>query len=120
MFRHPDETMTLPYQVPGGTIEPYETPQAGALREAFEESGFTVFSKVRLLARDTWCGHFDKVGFERYFYQLRVKGVVPDIWNHTVTDGELDKGMVFSYRWLSVADAQSLVGHMGDYLRLLE
>ena len=56
---------------------------------------------------------------ERYFYQLRVDGAVPDVWNHTVTDGELDKGMVFSYRWLSVKEAQSVIGHMGDYLHLL-
>ncbi len=85
-----------------------------------EESGFATFSDVRLLARDIWCGDHDGVSRERYFYQLRVKGVVPDIWNHTVSDGELDKGMAFAYRWLSVADAQSLVGYMGDYLRLLE
>ena len=106
VFRHPDfETMALPYQVPGGTIEPDETPEAGALREAVEESGFTAFSAVRLLAQDVWYGDFDKVDRERYFYQLCVDGAVPDVWNHTVTDGELDKGMVFAYRWLRVAEA---------------
>ena len=107
------------YQVPGGTIEPHETPEAGALREAFEELGFTAYSEVRFLARDTWYGDFDKVDRERYFYQLCIDGAVPDVWSHTVTNGELDKGMVFAYRWLSVAEAQNLIGHMGDYLHLL-
>ena len=121
VFRHPDfETMALPYQVPGGTIEPDETPEAGALREAVEESGFTAFSAVRLLARDTWYGVHDSAYRERYFYQFRTNGVTSDTWNHTVTDGELDKGMVFAYRWLSVKEAQSVIGHMGDYLHLLK
>ena len=79
VFRHPDfETMTLGVQVPGGTIETSETPEAGALREAFEESGFTTFSEVRFLARDVWYDDDDKANRERYFYQLCVKGVVPD------------------------------------------
>ena len=112
--------MTLGTQVPGGTIEPSETPEAGALREAFEESGFTAFSEVRPLAQDVWRGDFDKTSFERHFYQLCVDGAVPDVWNHTVTDGELDKGMVFAYRWLGGTEAQNLIGHMGDYLHLLK
>ncbi len=111
--------MTLGIQVPGGTVEPHKTPEAGALREAFEESGLTAFSEVRLLAYDTWFGRHDSVYRERYFYQLPVNGVAPDIWSHAASDGELDKGMVFTYRWLNVARAQSIVGHMGDYLHLL-
>ena len=111
--------MTLGVQVPGGTIEPRETPEAGALREAFEESGLTTFSEVRLLAQDVWYGYHDGVDRERYFYQLVVDGSSPDTWNHTVSDGELDKGMVFAYCWLSVAEARVVIGPMGDYLHLL-
>ena len=120
VFRHPDfETMTLPLQVPGGTIEPHETPQAGALREAFEESGFAL-TEAHLLAKDVWCGQHDKISRERYFYQLHVTGATLDTWTHTVSNGELDKGMVFAYRWLTVAEAQRVLSHMGDYLHLLE
>ena len=121
VFRHPDfETMTLGTQVPGGTIEPDETPEAGALREAVEESGFTAFSEVRFLAQDVWYGVHDSAYRERYFYQFRTNGVTSDTWNYTVTDGELDKGMVFAYRWLSVKETQRVIGHMGDYLHLLK
>lgn len=120
VFRHPDfEVMTLGIQVPGGTIEPHETPKAGVLREAFEESGIDSFTKVRLLASDSWCGDHDGIERKRYFYQLYVSRPLPDTWNHTVSDGELDKGMVFEYSWLGVAEAQRILSHMGDYLHLL-
>ena len=89
--------MTLGFQVPGGTIEPHETPETGALREAFEESGFTAFSEVKFLAQDIGYGSHDKVNRERYFYRLCTDGIVLDTWNHTASSGELDKGMVFAY-----------------------
>lgn len=121
VFRHPDfEVMTLGVQVPGGTIEPHETPEEGALREVLEESGLADFSSVRLLARDLWHEYPDGLSRERFFYQLEVSGTTQDIWEHTVTDGELDKGMVFSYRWADVPGAKSILGPMGDFLHLLE
>jgi 8-oxo-dGTP pyrophosphatase MutT (NUDIX family) len=119
VFRHPDlETMVLGYQVPGGTIEPHETPEAGALREAFEESGLDDFVVIRLLATDV--RNFPTEREERFFYQLSVDQSSPDSWSHTVSDGELDKGMVFDYRWLTVPEAKHILSHMGDYLHLLE
>jgi len=118
VFSHPDfEVMTLGIQVPGGTIEPYESPEAGALRETFEESGFDGFTSMRHLATDV--RSYPTEVTERFFYQFEVSPSVPDTWNHTVSDGELDKGMVFAYHWLTVAEAQRLLGHMGDYLHLL-
>ncbi len=117
VFRHPDETLTFVTQTPGGTIEPSETPEAGALREAFEESGLDNFASVRLLAKDVRTLPTERE--ERFFYQLEVPSPTPDVWSHTVSDGELDKGMVFAYRWLDVADARRILGPMGDYLHLL-
>lgn len=109
--------MTLGTQVPGGTIDTYETPEAGALREAFEESGIGDFAAVRSLATDVRTFLAERE--ERFFYQLEVRPPTPDAWNHTVSGGELDKGMVFVYRWLSVAEAKRTLSHMGDYLHLL-
>lgn len=109
--------MTLGVQVPGGTIAPFETPEAGALREAVEESGLDDFAAIRLLATDVRT--FPTEREERFFYQLEVGSTVPDVWTHTVSDGELDKGMVFSYRWLNVTQAKHILSHMGDYLHLL-
>lgn len=120
VFRHPDfEAMTLGLQVPGGTIEPHESPEAGALREAYEESGVNSFAVFRLLASDSWRGDHDGVERERYFYHLCASELLPDPWNHTVSSSELDKGMVFAYCWLTVAAARRVLGLMGDYLHLL-
>lgn len=119
VFRHPDfETMTLGVQVPGGTIELGEPPQTGALREAFEESGLANFARMRHLMTDRWEGS-DGLR-ERHFYQLAVTPPILDAWDHTVSNGELDKGMVFAYHWVTVAEARTLLSHMGDYLHLLE
>lgn len=118
VFRHPDETTPLGVQVPGGTIEPHETPEAGALREAFEESGLDDFAATRFLATDV--RYFLAEREERFFYALEVRPSVPDTWTHTVSDGELDKGMVFAYRWLTAAKARGVLDRMGDYLHLLE
>lgn len=111
--------MALGHQVLGGTIEPLETPEAGALREAFEESGIAEFADVRLLANDVWYGAHDGITRERYFYQLSTSQFLPNTWSHTVSDGELDRGMVFDYRWLNVTEAKAVLAHMGDYLHLL-
>ena len=117
VFRHPDATVTQGVQVPGGTIGPSETPEAGALREAFEESGLGNFTAVQLLATDVRT--FPTEREERFFFWLEVAPPTLDVWSHTVSDGELDKGMVFDYRWLNVLEAKQLLGHMGDYLHLL-
>ena len=109
--------MTLGIQVPGGTVEPHETPEAGARREAFEESGLDDFAATRFLATDVRT--FPTEREARFFYQLEVRPPTPETWSHTVSDGELDRGMVFRYRWLSVLEARHLLGHMGDYLHLL-
>jgi 8-oxo-dGTP pyrophosphatase MutT (NUDIX family) len=45
LFQHPHAGI----QVPAGTIEPGEEPQAAALREAAEETGLTAFAAVRPL-----------------------------------------------------------------------
>lgn len=109
--------MTLGIQVPGGTIELQETPEAGALREAYEESGLSGFTATHFLATDV--RNFPAEREERFFYQLEVKPPTLDVWSHTVSDGELDKGMVFGYSWLGVTEAQRILNHMGDYLHLL-
>lgn len=112
--------MVLGQQVPGGTIEPHETPEEGARREAFEESGLADFASVRLLATDVWYGEHDGQTRGRYFYSLELPPDTPDSWRHTVTGGELDKGMVFDYRWLELDEAKGILSHMGDYLHRLE
>jgi 8-oxo-dGTP pyrophosphatase MutT (NUDIX family) len=45
LFRHPDAGV----QIPAGTVEPGETPEAAAMREATEESGLTGLVLLRYL-----------------------------------------------------------------------
>ncbi len=74
---------------------------------------------VRRLAADYWSFPDGSVGRERYFYQLSVAGSTSNAWNHTVSGGELDQGMVFAYHWSTSDDARQVLGQMGDYLHLL-
>src|SRR5690348_18410922 len=48
VFSHPDFP-EAGIQVPAGTIEPGEEPEAGALREAFEETGLSGLALVAFL-----------------------------------------------------------------------
>lgn len=45
LFKHPYAGI----QIPAGTIEPHEDPEAAALREAFEETGLTGFTALQSL-----------------------------------------------------------------------
>jgi hypothetical protein len=76
------------------------------------------FTAIRHLATDI--RSYPTEVTERFFYEFEVGLSAPDFWSHTVSDGELDKGMIFAYRWPTVAEAQGVLGHMGDYLHLLK
>jgi 8-oxo-dGTP diphosphatase len=71
-------------QVPAGTLEPGESPEAGALREAWEETGLPDLTLVRFLGeqrRDM--RDFDIAAVhQRYFFHLRCGGDPPARWRH--------------------------------------
>ncbi len=104
-------------QVPGGTIEPDETPIEGALREAREETGLAQFGPPRLLAEDVWHGPDETV--ECHFVHLPLAQPALDAWEHVVTAGELDQGLVFSLFWTTLPDTSGLWPHMAKYVHLL-
>src|SRR5205823_5695707 len=55
VFRHVGHSYEeVGIQVPGGSIEPQETPEEAALREAREETGFLQFRIVRKLGEVTY------------------------------------------------------------------
>lgn len=105
-------------QVPGGTIEPDETPIEGALREAYEETGLSEFGTPRLLAEETFHGPEETV--ECYFVHLPLTEPVPDSWDHRVSAGDLDQGMVFALFWTTLLDTSGLWPHMGKHLHRLD
>lgn len=75
-------------QVPGGTIEPGESPEQAALREAAEETGLTALKLVSFL------GSFNKdlraIGrdetIKAWFFHLEAGDSTPQRWRHVEQD----------------------------------
>lgn len=86
VFEQPDSP-EAGIQVPAGTLKPDETPQAGTLREAIEETGLTALTVIRFLGEQQrdMSDFPSKVGevHHRYFYHLRCDVADPsDTWLH--------------------------------------
>lgn len=103
-------------QVPAGTVEVGESPELAILREVYEESGLTLQKPSFYIGEYDYYREDINEYQSRHVYAFEVDGLA-DKWEHIVSDGEEDKGMVFDYFWLPVEEARvNLVGNMGDYL----
>jgi 8-oxo-dGTP pyrophosphatase MutT (NUDIX family) len=110
-------------QVPKGSVEKDETPQAAALREAYEEAGLERLELVAHLATDWVHFPFDQGNQEvqeRHFFHFQTLEPLAESWTHQVQGEGADRGMVFRYFWLPICDASRLVANMGDYAHLLK
>lgn len=101
VFEHTAEYPDAGVQVPGGGIEPGETPHAGAIREASEETGLTdlstpVYLGSRLRVRQD-AGQ--PVRAMRHYFWLQAPATTPDAWAHRVSAGQEDAGMTFRLRF---------------------
>ncbi|HYE79270.1 MAG TPA: NUDIX domain-containing protein, partial [bacterium] len=70
-------------QVPGGTMEPGETPEEAVLREAFEETGLEglrIVAKVGYLEMP--CPVHEREIQHRHYFHMAFDGDVPDGWEH--------------------------------------
>lgn len=56
---------------------------------------------------------------EGYFVHLPLAHAAPDAWEHVVTAGELDPGLVFSLFWTTLPDTSGLWPTMAKYVHLL-
>jgi 8-oxo-dGTP diphosphatase len=86
-------------QVPGGGLEPNETLEAGALREAFEETGLRISGKPEFIGTRIRQSQLNGPQHEHYFW-LEADPSTPDAWTHNVSAGELDKGMNFHHEFV--------------------
>ncbi|QDT40916.1 NUDIX domain protein [Gimesia alba] len=107
-------------QIPGGTVERCETPEAAALREAREETGLGSLSIRSFIANET----VDLTPFGKpetingWFYHLQYDGERKDCWRHTEQtpgDGNLDP-ILFELYWISLEGTITLNGVDGRYL----
>ena len=95
-------------QVPAGTLEPGESPEAGVLREAWEETGLRDLAPMRFLGeqlRDMRDFNIAAV-HQRYFFHLRCAGDPPARWRHweaAPADGSADP-IEFELYWARLAD----------------
>ncbi len=124
VFRHPDFPESG-LQVPGGTLEPGETPEEAVLREATEETGLGGLLIQRRLGEQVRkmsdCG-LDEI-HHRFYYQLLCTIPPPETWIHNEnhpSDGS-PAPIVFEFSWARLPNIPTLAGGQ-DYMlyRLIE
>ena len=107
-------------QVPAGSVEPDETPEKAALREAREESGILELKVQCYIGKFRWLNVERNEDNERHVFHLITSQTLPERWEHIVSAGTEDKGLRFTYYWLDCdVAAQILSGNQGDYLHYL-
>ena len=103
--RHPDELLVFEHaaedapaivQLPAGGIDPGETPQGAAVREAYEETGLSLSGPVHFAS---W--HWTLGGISQVWHCIHFQAPVdtPDTWFHRVTSGTDDAGLLFYLRF---------------------
>lgn len=118
VFRHTDFTYEeVGIQVPAGSIQPDETPEAAALREAREETGLTSFKIVRKLGETEY--DISPYRFEiqrRHVFQLELTEPAPERWmSQEDHDGEREPTH-FECFWIPLEAAHVLQSGQGALL----
>jgi len=115
VFDHRDDPEVNP-QIPAGTVDTGESLAEALFREIYEESGLK-FDKF-----DEYIGTFDYIRHDlnelhkRHVFSF-VSNHLSANWEHIVSAGEEDKGLIFDYYWMDIKEAKNkLVASMGEYL----
>ncbi len=111
---HPDAGT----QVPAGTIEPGESPEAAAIRELAEETGLTNATLVDRIDVYEWEKPETGQWQRRHVYQFNAPVKTSDRWEYVVSAGRGDKGLKFICYWLPIHVAEArLCGDQGFSIR---
>lgn len=98
-------------QIPKGTIEADESPEAAVYRELVEESGVTSVVIVNLagaLTREVGAGADESGPIEIHrwhLFHLRPTRELPDSWDHQARGSVEETGLLFRFRWVPLAEA---------------
>ena len=104
------------WQLPGGTMDPGETPKQAVLREVWEEAGLADLDEIRLLGAEEYFLVEKQEWQHRHFFQLQRDHPIADSFSHVVSDGEEDKGLVYNYEWVKVDDLPELAVDQGVFV----
>lgn len=97
-------------QLPKGTIEPGESPEAAVRRELLEESGIDYRGALKSL------GTLDRPGEARpegravrqpqhwHLFLMRSEASLPERFDHVAVGSPEEEGLVFAFRWLAAGD----------------
>lgn len=125
VFEQPDAP-EAGIQVPAGSIEPYETPPAAALREAQEETGLTKLAVVSFLGEHSYdMSRWKPEIHQRYFYHLVCTEETPATWEHGERfpsdqpdhDGSITH--LFKFYWVEIDACPDLIAEHDHFLNAL-
>lgn len=134
VFRHVDAVGNTIHeagiQVPGGSIEAGESTRAGALREAYEETGLEGLHVQAFLGwHDLDLARYGKSGILRlFYYHLTFEGETPERWIHSEMDPSdgtpnpdgIRASIPFELYWVRFLDeVPKLIGDQGFMLNKL-
>ena len=125
VFTHP-HAPEAGIQVPAGTLRDDESPEAGVMREAVEETGLAGLRLVRYLGEqylDRSPMGRDEIHHRR-FYHLRCEGDPPETWTHYENDPSDGSGgpHLFAFFWARLPDQvpELIVDHGKMLPKLIE
>ncbi|MEV4417869.1 NUDIX domain-containing protein [Catellatospora sp. NPDC049609] len=117
VFRHVDYSWEeVGIQVPAGSVQPGETPEQAALREAAEETGLGTVKLVGKLGETT----YDSTPYRyelhhRHVFHLTVTEDTPERW-FSSEDDHGDAPIRFECFWIPLAQAHVLQAGQGALL----
>lgn len=107
-------------QVPGGTLDPDETPEAGARREAQEETGLKLEELAFERLGETKFLHPNGELHHRHFFRVEAPGPYPETWDHwELYDAGGQGPILFHFRWHDLRNSVELAAEQGSFLEFL-
>jgi 8-oxo-dGTP pyrophosphatase MutT (NUDIX family) len=104
VFHHPEDRGM---QLPKGTVEPGEAPEAAVRRELLEESGIAFTGVLQPLGTlERLCeagieGNKRRHPQRWHLFLMRAPGPLPEVWDHVAMGSPEEDGLVFSFSWLA-------------------